>query len=680
MKSSKSIIALSLSVMLCIISLFPVYAADTSRDTSEDIEAVSETTIAETSVEGAEEGQNTVPNDQENSGDNQKDPATEDTTSENADIDPEVSGENSTEISNENSSETAPEIEEDIPEESIDDLPEEAATESVTGEALEASVTFAGGTGTKSNPYVVKTAAQLNAIRDYLGSYFIQAANIDLSSFSNWVPIGKDQDNVFWGGYNGNGYTISNLKIKNNGSENYIGLFGYAGPEIKNLKLQNVSVIVDLNLCNNSIQIGTLAGDAPVINCSTSGSIKVTGTARYDCKIGGMTGVAQGIEDSHGDVSIVVDSSGSRDLAIGGLAGACYHGLITDSYSKGSISAKGNLIYAGGIVGQTDWYAGVNNCVSYVSISVNNEKSGSSIAGITGSMCTSSSPVEYCVNFGDINSSSKAAYASGIAWASDINVYSINNCYDLGDISGNSSSGRIYATSSWPDNTYANYAYNAAIVNGKVPTGGLLPSGYNGMNMSSSDIRSEVSNILTRCGCEWREPKTRIIFTPTVILSTSTYVYNGNVRRPNVTVKKGTTKLDSSNYSVSYSSGRKYPGVYKVTVKLKGNYFGSKTVSFKIIPKPTTVSKLIPGSKKVTVKWTKPSKMLTGYQIQYAADAKFTKNKKTVTVKSPSTLSKTITGLAGGKKCYVRIRTYKHISGKTYYSTWSKMKSVTIWE
>ena len=68
MKSSKSIIALSLSVMLCIISLFPVYAADTSRDTSEDIEAVSETTIAETSVEGAEVGQSTVPNDQENSG------------------------------------------------------------------------------------------------------------------------------------------------------------------------------------------------------------------------------------------------------------------------------------------------------------------------------------------------------------------------------------------------------------------------------------------------------------------------------------------------------------------------------------------------------------------------------------------------------------------------------------
>lgn len=99
--------------------------------------------------------------------------------------------------------------------------------------ALEKS--FAGGNGTKSDPYIVNTAALLNEVRNYSGSYFIQTSNIDMSSISNWVPIGKDDAHPFYGHYDGNGYTISNLKIKNDGSEQYIGLFGYSGPEIKNL-------------------------------------------------------------------------------------------------------------------------------------------------------------------------------------------------------------------------------------------------------------------------------------------------------------------------------------------------------------------------------------------------------------------------------------------------------------
>ena len=99
-------------------------------------------------------------------------------------------------------------------------------------DALALEKSFAGGNGTKSDPYIVNTAALLNEVRNYSGSYFIQTSNIDMSSISNWVPIGKDDAHPFYGHYDGNGYTISNLKIKNDGSEQYIGLFGYSGPEI----------------------------------------------------------------------------------------------------------------------------------------------------------------------------------------------------------------------------------------------------------------------------------------------------------------------------------------------------------------------------------------------------------------------------------------------------------------
>ena len=67
---------------------------------------------------------------------------------------------------------------------------------------------------------------------------------------------------------------------------------------------------------------------------------------------------------------------------------------------------------------------------------------------------------------------------------------------------------------------------------------------------------------------------------------------------------------------------------------------------------------------------------ISGYQIQLATNSKFTKNKKTVTVKGYKKTSRKITKPKGGKKYYVKIRTYKTVGGTRYYSPWSKTKSV----
>ena len=66
---------------------------------------------------------------------------------------------------------------------------------------------------------------------------------------------------------------------------------------------------------------------------------------------------------------------------------------------------------------------------------------------------------------------------------------------------------------------------------------------------------------------------------------------------------------------------------------------------------------------------------MTGYQLQYATKKSFSGGKK-VTVKGAGTLKKALEKLKGGKKYYVRIRTYYKKGGKTYYSAWSKAKSV----
>lgn len=73
------------------------------------------------------------------------------------------------------------------------------------------------------------------------------------------------------------------------------------------------------------------------------------------------------------------------------------------------------------------------------------------------------------------------------------------------------------------------------------------------------------------------------------------------------------------------------------------------------------------------VKW-KANSAATGYQIQYAKNNKFTSGKK-VTVKGRNVTSRKVSpGFKGN--CYIRIRTYKTVDGKTYCSAWSNVKAV----
>lgn len=157
-------------------------------------------------------------------------------------------------------------------------------------------------------------------------------------------------------------------------------------------------------------------------------------------------------------------------------------------------------------------------------------------------------------------------------------------------------------------------------------------------------------------------------------LSTTSYTYNGKTRKPTVTVKDSSGKTVSSKYyTVTYPSGRKYVGSYKVKIKFKGNYTGTEYLTFKINPKATTVSKLTAAKKSLKVSIKKQSSQTTGYQVQYSTSKKFT-NATTKTVKSYKTTSYTIKSLKAKKTYYVRVRTYKTVNGKKYYSAWSSYK------
>ena len=126
---------------------------------------------------------------------------------------------------------------------------------------------------------------------------------------------------------------------------------------------------------------------------------------------------------------------------------------------------------------------------------------------------------------------------------------------------------------------------------------------------------------------------------------------------------------------MTYSKGCKNVGKYTATITFKGNYEGAVSKTFTINPKGTSLKSLTAGVRKMTVKWAKQTAQTTGYQIQYSTSVKFA-NAKAVTVTKNTLTSKAVTKLAGKKKYYVRIRTYKKVAGKNYYSAWSKSKTV----
>ena len=84
------------------------------------------------------------------------------------------------------------------------------------------------------------------------------------------------------------------------------------------------------------------------------------------------------------------------------------------------------------------------------------------------------------------------------------------------------------------------------------------------------------------------------------------------------------------------------------------------------------LNSVTPASKKLTVKWT-GSSLFTGYQVQIATDAAFSKDLQTVTIADAKTYEKAITSLKAGTTYYVRVRSYHVFDSTTYYGQWSNV-------
>lgn len=160
-----------------------------------------------------------------------------------------------------------------------------------------------------------------------------------------------------------------------------------------------------------------------------------------------------------------------------------------------------------------------------------------------------------------------------------------------------------------------------------------------------------------------------------VALKKTSFEYNGKKKSPQISAKNDYGYyISNSYYTVRYINAIDV-GTGTAIVTFKGRYSGTVKLNYKINPKGTSLTTVTAKPKSFVVKWNKAKNHCKGYQIRYSTNKSFS-NAKTKTISKRSTTALKVNKLKGGKKYYIKVRTYSVVDGKKYYSKWSKYKTV----
>ncbi|MGN0368885.1 MAG: Ig-like domain-containing protein [Wujia sp.] len=182
----------------------------------------------------------------------------------------------------------------------------------------------------------------------------------------------------------------------------------------------------------------------------------------------------------------------------------------------------------------------------------------------------------------------------------------------------------------------------------------------------------EIRSVCTKCGVI--DKSLLISRVGYVELSYETCIYNGKAKKPSVEVTSflGEILKKGTDYTLEYKDNVNV-GTASVIIVLMGRYSGTIEKTFSINPQGTVITSVHSESRKATVKWKKQPSQITGYEIEYEKSYPVGK-KKIMIVNNKSLTSKTIYNLANNSHYCLRIRTYKDVNGKKYYSNWSQME------
>ena len=416
---------------------------------------------------------------------------------------------------------------------------------------------FAGGKGTKDDPYQIATGSQLayfakrvNAEEygeKYADTYFELTEDIDLGG-KEWTPVGETVADlimggheyfVFSGNFDGNGYTIKNLTIGTETSPysgDVCGLFGATSGTIEDVVLENVSI--NYVGGNHSSGYGFRMGGAlvgysmgDIVNCTVIGlDMKAGSDGSYVAlnSIGGLVGIQDGgttvshsrvsgkIEESTkkgnvggfvgtlakgssakycgADVSVEVTGNG-RGIAVGGFVGIG-NGVTIDETLIENCYATGNITgaeYAGGFVGNI---SGLNISNCYAKGDVSNCFVGASFLGTDAASNNYYGTVKNCYATGLVSDISSSAYA--FAMQDTMNRSTIQNCYyNIQNTAKNTESAASLTIDDMKTDSFLNVLNGSSNVwtkrNNDTPACGAEPADYSNVYEVLGNIPADLS-------------------------------------------------------------------------------------------------------------------------------------------------------------------------------------------
>jgi hypothetical protein len=256
--------------------------------------------------------------------------------------------------------------------------------------AKDTSPAFAGGSGTKADPWKIGTAQQFNEIRNHLDGHYVLETDLDLSSYTTFVSIGRfepmsdapeDEENpkvelTFTGSFDGKNHKISNVSVRGTTG---VGLFGCVSGDglVKNLVVENVTV-------SGTMLVGGVIGygvtTSPVENVKLQGTNNsITG----NFLVGGIVGGGFcDIKNCTAEASVVLNGDNAQGVGI--LAGGMEESSIISCSAKGTVTVTGNGSFSiGGLAACGQDAPEITDCSADVTISITGENC-SMIGGLIG--------------------------------------------------------------------------------------------------------------------------------------------------------------------------------------------------------------------------------------------------------------------------------------------------------
>ena len=215
---------------------------------------------------------------------------------------------------------------------------------------------------------------------------------------SNWYPIGR-QGHGFAGTFDGNGKSITNLKLTSDKDETgFFGLLTNGG------KVKALSVSGSVTATGNVSQTGGIAGAMGEVGSKSSiTDCTFSGTVTGNIQVGGIIGCV----GQHNQVERCANRaavSGKED--VGGVAGANSYGVMRYCYNTGAVGSDAAK-KVGGIVGTQQNYAEMVACYNTGTVT-----GADYVGGVAGKVYVAAMP-SGCYNVGEVSAALRCGGAVG---------------------------------------------------------------------------------------------------------------------------------------------------------------------------------------------------------------------------------------------------------------------------